>query len=413
MSGTAQPHAAAEAVPWLDIVGIGEDGMAGLTPPARRVVEEAQVIVGGDRHHRLSDRVTAQRLAWPSPFDAMIDTIRGLKGRRAVVLVTGDPLWYSVGARIVRAIDPGEVRFHPQLSAFQLAACRLGWSLADVEAVTIHGRAASQILPHLAPRVRMLVLTKDANSPRTVADLLCRHGFGDSRMVALAAMGGPREARFEGSARDWNHAVPDFHVLAVECRAGADGRWYPRTGGLPDEAFVHDGQLTKRDVRAATIAKLAPFPDARLLDVGAGCGSVSVEWMRAARGAHAVAVEPKADRRSMIEANARELGTQKIAVVAGRAPQALDGLDAVDAAFIGGGMSDPAVFEAAWNLLRGGGRLVANVVTLEGEGRLAELHASHGGTLCRLAVSHAEPVGPYRGWRPAMSVTQWCVVKPA
>ena len=386
--------------------------MAGLSPNARAAVEMAEVIVGGDRHHTLSQAVMAERVAWPSPFDAMIERLRGLRGRRAVVLVTGDPLWYSVGARILRALGGAALRFHPQLSAFQLAACRMGWSLADVETATIHGRAASQLLPHLAPGVRILLLTKDHTSPATVAELLREHGFGGSAITALAAMGGPDEARFEGTADDFAHAVPDFHVLAIECRAGPDARWYPRGGGLPDAAFEHDGQMTKRDVRAVTLAKLAPYPDARLLDVGAGSGSVSIEWMRAARGAHAVAVEPNAARRERIARNALSLGTEKIDIVAGRAPGALEGMDAFDAVFLGGGLSAEGAFEAAWAQLRPSGRMVANVVTLEGEARLAALHAEHGGELARLEVAHAEAVGPYRGWRAAMPVTQWSVVKP-
>ncbi|MDD9909594.1 MAG: precorrin-6y C5,15-methyltransferase (decarboxylating) subunit CbiE [Ahrensia sp.] len=397
---------------WLDIVGIGEDGMAGLSPEAKRVVTGADIIIGGDRHHSLSGNVAAERINWPSPFDAMIETIRSYRGRRLVILVTGDPLWYSVGARITKAIPADEIRFHPQLSAFQWAACRMGWSLADCETLTVHGRADSQILPHLAPNIRLLILTQNGQTPAALADLLVSRGFGDSRMVALAALGGPDEARFDGTAARWSHNVPDFHTLAVECVAGPDARWYPRTGGLPDDAFEHDGQLTKRDVRAVTLAKLAPYPDALLWDIGAGCGSVSIEWMRAARGAQAVAIEPVAERCAMIKTNAQALGTEKIDLVQGRAPEALAGLAQPDAVFIGGGLSGEGVFEAAWGALRPHGRLVANAVTLESESRLAQLHKMWGGELVRIAVQHAQEVGPYRGWRAAMPVTQWCVEKP-
>ena len=216
---------------WLDIVGIGEDGMAGLTAAAREKVEAAEVIVGGDRHHSLSPNVQAERLRWPSPFDAMIDTISSLKDKRLVILVTGDPLWYSVGARITKAIPAEEIRFHPQLSAFQWAACRMGWSLADCETLTIHGRADSQITPHITPGARLLVLTQNGSSPVAIGQMLTDRGFEDSRMTALAALGGEREERFDGTVGNWMHQVPDFHTLAIECVAGPDARWYPRTGG--------------------------------------------------------------------------------------------------------------------------------------------------------------------------------------
>ncbi|MGI9355939.1 MAG: precorrin-6y C5,15-methyltransferase (decarboxylating) subunit CbiE [Rhizobiaceae bacterium] len=397
---------------WLDIVGIGEDGMAGLTAEAREKVDAADVIIGGDRHHDLSPNVKAERLRWPSPFDAMIDAIRSLKGKRLVILVTGDPLWYSVGARITKAIPANEIRFHPQLSAFQWAACRMGWSLGDCETLTIHGRADSQIVPHIAPGVRLLVLTQNGSSPAAVAQMLTDRGFEDSQMTALAALGGEREEHFDGTAGNWMHQVPDFHTLAIECIAGPDALWYPRTGGLPDDAFEHDGQMTKRDIRAATLAKLAPYPDALLWDIGAGCGSVSIEWMRAVRGAQAIAIEQNEKRRAMIRRNAVTFGVEKAEVVGGEAPAALDSLAQPDAIFIGGGLSTDGVFECAWAALKPGGRLAANTVTLESEAKLIALHAKHGGDLIRLAVQQAEPVGPYRGWRATMPVTQWSLAKP-
>lgn len=397
--------------PWLNIIGIGEDGVDGLSPQARLVLSEAEIIIGGDRHHRLADISEAVRIRWPSPFDALIEDIRSYRGRKLAILVTGDPLWYSVGARISRSIDPAEIVFHPQLSAFQWACARLGWSIADCDTLTVHGRPNSQILPHLAPRARLLVLTQNGQSPRAIADLLIERGFGDSKMVALAALGGVDEQVFTGLASDWNHTVPDFHTLAVECVASADAAWYGRTGGLPDEAFVSDGQMTKQDVRSVTLAKLAPFPDAVLWDIGAGCGSVSIEWMRAARGALSVAIEPDDDRRRMIVENARNLGAEKIVVVSGSAPSALQNLAVPDAIFIGGGLSRDGVFDAAYHALPVGGRMVANAVTLESESILLDLHRRLGGDLVRLGVQKARAVGGFRGWNSAMPVTQWSVIK--
>lgn len=397
--------------PWLHIVGIGEDGMDGLSPAARALVEAAEVIVGGDRHHGLSDKVRAERVAWPSPFDAMIDRIRSYKGRRIVVLVTGDPLWYSVGARITKAIPAEEIHFHPQLSAFQWAACRLGWSLPDVETLTAHRRAAEQIVPYFHPGARLLVLTRDRTSPGVIAQMLAQRGYGASRMAVLAALGGPNEQRFDGVADGWDAEVPDFHLLAVECIGGEDAQVLPRTG-LPDEAFRSDGRMTKQAVRALTLARLVPLRDALLWDIGSGCGSVGIEWMRAAPEARAIGIEPRADRRAIAAENALALGAPKFEMVDGRAPDALADLPAPDAVFIGGGVSE-AVIAASLKALKPFGRLVANAVTLESEAVLLEARQDFGGELTRIAVQHADPVGGYHGWRPQMPVTQWSIVRGA
>ncbi|MGR3757192.1 MAG: precorrin-6y C5,15-methyltransferase (decarboxylating) subunit CbiE [Tranquillimonas sp.] len=398
------------AEPWLHVVGIGEDGMEGLTPATRAVVEAAEVIVGGDRHHDLSDAVTAERIAWPSPFDAMIDTIRGLRGRRAVVLVTGDPLWFSVGARLARGIPAAEIVYHPQLSAFQLAAARMGWSLADVETLTVHGRPVEQMIAFIQPDARLLILTTGADTPARIARFLVERGFGESRMTVLAAMGGPQEARFDGRAAGWSHQVPAFNTLAVECLAAPDAALLPRVPGLADELFRHDGTMTKQEVRAATLARLMPMRGALLWDIGSGCGSVSIEWMRGARYARAIGIEPRADRRAMAAANALALGAPRLELVEGAAPDALDGLPAPDAIFIGGGLG-AATFDAAWTALKPLGRLVANAVTLESEALLLDLHKRHGGQLVKLSVHRAEPLGGVTGWRPLMPVTQWSLIK--
>jgi len=396
--------------PWLHIVGIGEDGLDGLTPATRAVVEAADVILGGDRHHKLAANPAADRIAWPSPFSAMLDTIQSLRGRRAVVLVTGDPLWFSVGARIGRAIDPTEIVYHPQLSAFQLAAARMGWSLPDVETLTVHGRPVEQMIAFIQPNVRLLVLTTGAETPAQIARFLSDRGFGQSKMTVLAAMGGADEARFDGTAESWQHQVPAFNTLAVECIAAPNAAMLPRVPGLADNLFQSDGTMTKQEVRAATVAKLMPMRGALLWDVGCGSGSVAIEWMRAARYARAIGIEPRADRRAMAAANALALGAPKLELIDGSVPAALDGLAAPDAIFIGGGLSRET-FEASWDALRPLGRLVANAVTLESEVELIALHKEFGGDLVRLAVHRAEPVGRLTGWRPAMPVTQWSLLK--
>lgn len=393
------------STPWLNVVGIGEDGMDGLSSAARALINNAEIIVGGDRHHGLAGHISAERVAWPSPFDAMIGMIKSLRGKRLVVLVTGDPLWYSVGARLLKEIPTDEIVFHPQLSAFQWAACRMGWSLADVDTLTVHGRSVAQIIPYISPGARLLVLTKDCTSPAAIAALLMARGYRRSTLTVLAAMGGAREQRIEMHASAAHDDVPDFHTLAIECIADKDAVILPRTG-LPDGAFTHDGKMTKRVPRTLALAKLVPLRGQLLWDVGCGCGSIAVEWMRGASEARAIGIDPQEKRRVMASHNAVALGVPKLALVDGRAPDGLAGLEAPDAVFIGGGLSDRTVDHCV-AALKPLGRLVAHAVTLESEAVLLAAYGRHGGELQRIAVETAAPVGPFSGWKPSMTVTQW------
>jgi precorrin-6Y C5,15-methyltransferase (decarboxylating) len=401
------------SAPWLHVIGIGEDGMAGLSAAARTQVEQAEVIIGGDRHHGLAPNITAERVAWPSPFDAMIETIRSHQGRRVVVLVTGDPLWFSVGARIANPkngdpIPAHEITYHPQLSAFQWASCRMGWSLADTETITAHGRAVEQVIPYFWPGARLLILTSGAETPAEVAALLTARGYGASRMTVFGALGGAHETRHEGRAADWAEEVPAFNTLAVEV-IGQPDALYPRLPGLPDDAFVHDGKMTKREIRALTLAKLMPARGEMLWDIGTGCGSIAIEWMRAAPDAMAIGIDDKPARLDMARTNALALGVPKLRLIEGTAPAALADLPRPDAIFIGGGLTRELA-EMCHEMLGANGRLVANAVTLESEAILLALHEEVGGELVRMQAARAEPVGPYRGWRAAMPVTQWSVV---
>jgi precorrin-6Y C5,15-methyltransferase (decarboxylating) len=394
---------------WLHIIGIGDDGFESLSPATRSVLADAEVIFGAERHHALTPSLTGERRAWPSPFDALIEELKTLRGRRVAVLATGDPLWYSVGARIGREIDPAEILYHPQLSAFQLASARMGWSLADVETLTVHGRPAEQIIPFLSPGKKLLILTKDQKTPKEISTILRNLDFGPSRLTVLAHMGGAKEVRFDGSAENWSHEVPDFHTLAVDCIAEEGARPLPRFG-LPDSAFVSDGTMTKQEVRVVTLAKLAPRRGALLWDIGCGSGSVAIEWMRAARDARAIGIECRADRRALAVQNALALGAPGLKLIDATAPEGLANLPMPDAVFIGGGLTR-AVFEAAWAALAPFGRLVANAVTLEGEAMLLGLRNEFGGDLTRLSVSRAKPVGALSGWKPFMPVTQWSLTK--
>ncbi len=397
--------------PWLSIVGIGEDGLPGLSPAARRLVDDADVLFGGERHLGFVPNSHSEKICWSSPLSESFDSLDARKGGRVTVLASGDPMWFGIGATLAKRYSAEEMQIVPAASAFALAAARLAWPLDDVLCRTIHGRTAENLRTAFHPGARILTLTHDHTSPSKVAALLCEDGFSQSRMTVLAHMGGRLEQHFSGKAAEWILSVPDFHTLAVEVIA--DEGAVPRScvPGLPDAAYVHDGKLTKQDIRAATLAKLMPFPAQVLWDVGAGCGSVGIEWMRAARKARAFAIEPNAHRRDAITANALALGTPDLEIATERAPDCLYQLPKPDAIFIGGGLTANKMVKTCHNALKSGGRLVANAVTLEGEQVLLSSVAEYGGSLVRLSVAHASPVGGFHGWRPAMPVTQWSLVK--
>ncbi len=398
---------------WLTIVGVGEDGYDGLLARARLAIAEADVIVGSERLLAFLPDSNAERHEWPQPFSAVVERITPLRGRKTVILATGDPLNYGVARKLMTFIPFAEMQIIPQLSAFSLAASRVGWSLPDCDTLTLHGRHAANIEAFIQPDVRLLVLTEDASTIAEVARRLVARGFGKSQMIVLENMGGPRERQSSFTAE----TVPpmDFsplNTLAVHCIATPGATMLSRLAGLPDDAFEHDGQLTKREVRAATLAALSPSPDKLLWDVGAGCGSIAIEWMRAARGCEAIAFEHDPERLKMIAANADRLGTPRLKLVAGEAPVTLTGQAAPDAVFIGGGLGIPGVFETSWAALKPGGAMVVNVVTIEGELHLYDLHEKHGGNLVRMDVSHLTHVGRLRALKPRMAVTQWRTHKP-
>jgi len=405
--------------PWLTVVGMGDDGPDGLAPAARAVVEQARVVVGGRRHLDRLGPGERQCIPWPSPFNALGETLERLRGRAVCVLATGDPTCYGVGSVLVERFGLDAVRIVPAPSAFSLACARLGWAAQSVQTLSLHGRPPALLHPFIQPGVRLLALSANAGTPGEVARMLCVRGYGESRLTVLSHLGGERErvhtvtagAYAAHHAHDAHDAVADLNTLAIECVADPGAPLMPRTPGLADEHFEHDGQLTKREVRAITLAALGPVPGQLLWDIGAGCGSISIEWMRTHPACHAVAVEPVAGRVAMIAANSAALGTPGLEVVNGRAIAALEGLDAPDAVFVGGGITEPGVLDRGWSGLRPGGRLVANAVSVEGEAILDRWHRTHGGRLTRIAITRCEPLGRYRGWRPLMPVTQLAVTK--
>jgi precorrin-6Y C5,15-methyltransferase (decarboxylating) len=321
-------------------------------------------------------------------------------------------MWYGIGVTLTRRFRCEEMTIIPQPSAFSLAAARLGWPLADCATITLHGRPLDILRLHLAPRRRILVLSEGGDTPQAVATLLTALGWGPSRLTVLANLGGSREIVFEADAMSWGaRAAPDLNTLAIVCCPGPGARALPLLAGLPDDVFEHDGQLTKHEVRAATLAALAPLPGQTLWDVGAGCGSIAIEWLRAGAGRSAVAIERSTPRAVMIARNATSLGVPELRIVAAAAPQAFEELPYPDAIFIGGGISEPGLLPRAWDALPPRGRLVANVVTTEGEAVLVDWHTRHGGTLSRLSVSRAEQVGPHHIWRPLATVTQLSATK--
>jgi precorrin-6Y C5,15-methyltransferase (decarboxylating) len=397
---------------WLSIVGLGEDGLDGLTPAARARVASAEVLIGGARHLALVGDHPAEKLTWRTPLTATVADIAERRGRRVVVLATGDPMWFGVGVTLARHFAPDEYEILPTVGAFTLAAARLGWPLGETETITLHGRPLDALTRVLAPGARVLALADSGDSPRAVAALLVQRGYGSSRLRVLEHLGGPDEAIHDGSAASWP-AQPsaDLSTIAIECRADPGVVTRSRVPGLDDDSFEHDGQLTKQAVRAATLAALAPLPGELLWDVGAGSGAIAIEWLRAIRRTRAIAIERTAARAAACRRNAVILGVPELVVIEGEAPAALAGLKAPDAVFIGGGLRRPELADACWRALKPGGRLVANAVTIDGEAALLALRTRLGGALTRIAVAHCEAIGSHLGWRPAMPVTQLAVRK--
>ncbi len=398
---------------WLSVVGLGEEGLDGLTPTARALVDQAEVLIGGARVFAMVPEDGRERLSWPNPLSAMIGEIAARRGQRVCVLATGDPLHYGIGVTLAKHIAIEEMTVIPAPSAFALACARLGWSRAEVETLTLHGRPLELLNLHMAPDARLLVMSEDGDTPGKVASLLKARGFGPSRLVVLEEMGAAAESRIEATAEGWNAPrCKDLNTIAVECRAGEDATFHPRLPGLPDDAFEHDGQITQREVRAITLSALAPMPGARLWDVGAGAGSIAIEWLRAAKRTEATAIERDPARRAAMARNAAALGVPGLEIIEGEAPAALDGLKPPDAVFIGGGLTAPGLIEACWDRLKPKGRLVANAVTVESETVLARASDRFGGSLTRIAISRAEPLGQFGAWRGLIPVTQLAALKP-
>ena len=399
--------------PWLSIIGLGEDGLDGLSPAARRLLDQAELVVGGKRHLALIGETKAEKLAWPSPLTDAFPAILARRGRPVAVLASGDPFSYGVGSLLARAVPPNEYVTLPAPSAFSMAAARVGWAVQDCALVTLHGRAFEKIIPHLQPGRRILVLSWDGTTPVRLAEHLTANGMGRSKLIVLEAMGGARERVNSALAQDFARADLDpLNTVAIEVVADAGARILPLAAGIPDSYFENDGQITKREIRATTLSKLAPRHGELLWDVGAGTGSISIEWMLASPGNRAIAIEPKPDRLARVARNAALFGVPDLVTVEGFAPAALDGLPTPNAIFLGGGGSDDALVRLCMARLAPGGRLVVNAVTIETQAEVIGHFRAHGGDLVQISVARASPIGRFHGFRPAMPIVQWCWEKP-
>jgi precorrin-6Y C5,15-methyltransferase (decarboxylating) len=410
---------------WLCVIGIGEDGWDDLSADARDLLYESEIVLGGERHLKMLPKDwEGERIVWSSPIREAVSKIVSWRPedsasvQKVAIMASGDPLCYGIATKLLRHLPIEEIWIKPALTTFSLMCSRIGWSLPDVETLTIHGRPVEMLHPFVQPGAKLLVLSKGEESPEKAAKLLCARGFGKSIITVLEHLGGRKERQFSGPADSWNHPEgAALNAMAIECIPESNATILSRIPGLPDEAFFHDGQLTKREIRAVSLSRLMPVVDQVLWDVGAGCGSVAIEWMRTSPRCRAVAIEKSKSRLKLIEQNSQELGVPMLQIISGSAPEVLADLPAPDAVFIGGGLSSGNLLQTCWTALKPGGRLVANAVTLEGEQKLLQWQNENAGKsgasgdLTRLSISRAEKIGKFQGWKEMRSVIQLAVIK--
>ena len=397
-------------------MGIGEDGIEGLTVPARDLIQSAEVVFGGARHLKLAASLIRGAVrAWTTPFDQTMADVLAYRGRLVCVLASGDPFCHGVGSLLAHHVSRIETLAVPARSAFSLAASRLLWPLPQTVQLSLCGRPLDFIRPHLHPGARILALTSGGGAPASLARLLCELRFGPSQLTVLELLGGPDEAIHSARADSFGvEHVDSLNTVAIEVVADDGARILPRAPGLADELFEHDGQITKREIRALTLSALAPRRGELLWDVGAGSGSVSIEWLLADVSLSAIAIERRGERAERIRRNAAGFGVSHLQLIQASAPDAFEGLPMPNAVFIGGGSNTPGLIETAQRALSRGGRLVINAVTLATESLLLTCHSHMGGSLTRVAISRAGPVAgdaAHMGWKPARPIMQWTWVK--
>ncbi|MCY4185723.1 MAG: precorrin-6y C5,15-methyltransferase (decarboxylating) subunit CbiE [Rhodobacteraceae bacterium] len=401
--------------PWLHVIGVGESGLKSLGTEALDVLQQADIIIGGERHHKLTGGFSARRIKWPSPFSTMVGKLGEFRPENVAILVTGDPLWYSAGALLAKEWPKEEMKFYPQLSAFQLACSKMGWSIPDVDKITVHGRPVEQAIPWFKPYNKLVVLTAGARCPSKIANLLKEKGYGASKLTVLGELGGPNESMIQGLAASWklteeNYTIPEFHALCIKCIPSDKEVILPSPPGLPDNAFISDGNFTKKEIRSLTVNTLNPGKNKILWDLGCGCGSVGIEWLLLSFNGRAYGVEKNQKRCEMAQSNAVTLGTPRFLIACGLSSDLISTFPDPDAVFIGGGL-EPDLVQVAFDRVKPYGCLVANSVTLETEAVLVGLQKEFGGQLTRIAISRSRTLGKLTAWDQLLPVTQWMVQK--
>lgn len=398
---------------WLSIIGIGEDGREGLSAAANRLIDAASLVAGGARHLSLVGPVSGEKMVWASPFRDTFPAILARRGEPVCVLASGDPFWFGAGASLAEQIAPAEMIVLPAPSSFSLAAARLGWALQNVVTMGLHAERIETVLRHLHNGRRLLLLAANGAAPGEIARLLTQYGFEDSAFYVMEALGGPRENIHQGLACDFpGRSFAALNIVAVELKAAPEARVIPFAAGLPDDYFEHDGQITKREVRAITLSALRPGAGELLWDIGLGCGSIAIEWLLSHPSNKAIGFEKSATRLALAVKNAAVLGVPSLEVRKGMAPDILKGAAPPDAVFIGGGLSKPGTADACWDALKPGGRMVCNAVTFAGQTVLFQCRERRGGQLIRIGIEREHALGSHTGWLPAMPVMQWSAVKP-
>lgn len=388
---------------WLSIIGIGENGLKDLAGASREALDRAEVVFGSPRHLALVDH--PGKRPWPVPFS--LAPLLALRGRPVAALVSGDPFWHGAGGSLAQELAPGEWRAYPGVPVPSLVAARLGWRLEEVTCLGLHAAPLERLRRHLTDGARLIVTLRDGAAPSALAGYLTALGFGPSALHVMEHLGGPRERIRRHAAHDDLPAFENLVACAVEVRGG---KGLPQVPGLADDLFDHDGQITKRPIRALALSALAPRAGELLWDLGAGSGSVGIEWLLSHPRNRAVGVERDPARAARARANALSFGVAHFDIREGAALELLPGLPTPDAVFIGGGL-DGALLDAVWAGLPAGTRIVAHGVTLETESLLAGAQARLGGTLLRIELSQAAPLGGKRGWKASHPVVQWSVMR--
>ncbi len=392
----------------MTIIGVGADGPDGLSASACAALVRAELVMGPARHLALLPAISCDTVEWPVPFSDGIALLMQHRGARVVMLASGDPFWFGAGSSVTQQLDPAEWIAHPAPSTFTLAAARLGWPVQDMACLGLHAAPLERLKPHLVPQQRILALLRNGEAVAALAGYLTGQGFGDSALHVMEALGGPRERLRRVNAEALSFT--DFaHPVAVGIECAGHGDTLPLTVGRPDHWFASDGQITKRPVRALTLSALAPCAGELLWDIGAGSGSIGIEWLLAHPANRACAIEADPVRADRARANAAALGVDRLKVVVGTVPDTLPTGPSPDAVFIGGGLSE-ALLDTLWARLPAGTRLVANAVTLESEALLARWHGQTGGSLLRIELADAAPLGSRHGWRARYPVVQWSAV---